>query len=340
VWSADGKTFFYFSLGEEIFLRTQAGILGWLRQPVVAKLTASGQFSSWPAVDPVDPRRLYALGTVVRGETVRYDRKARKWVSFLAGFSGEAIDRSPDGQWIVYITFPGAQLHKCKIDGSGDVLLASGVYAINPGWSPDGKRIAFSGRPAGTIGPLKLWLVSTDGGDAAPYHPEIDSGYDTIWSNDGRRILLGQYAGRNLTPGESRIKILHLDTGVLETIPGGDRLFSPRWSRDEKQMLALDIYQFNPYIFDFVKREWRELTKAPVGFPKWSSDGKYIYARADYEEKAIRIEVATGRREEIARMDFRTKGNIGSWLGWTEDWDPLTVRDLSSTQVYRIDLDR
>ena len=53
---------------------------------------------------------------------------------------------------------------------------------------------------------------------------------------------------------------------------------------------------------------------------------------------AIRIEVATGRREEIARTDFKLLGVIGSgaWSGWTEDWEPLTVRDLSSTQVYHL----
>jgi hypothetical protein len=57
---------------------------------------------------------------------------------------------------------------------------------------------------------------------------------------------------------------------------------------------------------------------------------------------AVRIDVATGRREEIARTDFKPIGALttGGWLGWTEDWEPLTVRDLSSTQVYRIDLDR
>jgi Tol biopolymer transport system component len=82
---------------------------------------------------------------------MRYDRKARRWVSFLDGFSGEKIDRSPDGQWLTYITLPGAELHKCRLNGSGDVLLAPGVDAMNPSWSPDGKRIAFSGRPAGHL---------------------------------------------------------------------------------------------------------------------------------------------------------------------------------------------
>jgi DNA-binding winged helix-turn-helix (wHTH) protein len=337
-WSRDGKRFFYGSEGE-IFLRTQGRILGWLRKPVIARLTASGQFGGWPAVDPVDPKRLYALAGVARGQNMRYDRKARKWVSILPGLSGETFNIAPGGQWMVYSKFPGGELRKCKIDGSGDVLLASGVAAINPSWSPDGKRIVFSGFPAGGIYPFKLWLVSATGGDAAPYRPEIEA-LDAIWSNDGRRLLLGQLQGQNLPPGESHIKILDLDTGKIELIPGGSRLFSPRWSPDQKQILALDRYQFNPYIFDPVKREWRELAKETVGFPKWSSDGKYIYGRSAFEEKAIRIEVATGRLEEIARMDFKTIGNFGSWVGWTEDWDPLTLRDLSSTQIYRIDLDR
>ena len=39
-------------------------------------------------------------------------------------------------------------------------------------------------------------------------------------------------------------------------------------------------------------------------------------------------------------MVFKPIGNSGFWLGWNEDWEPLTVRDLSSAQVYRIDLDR
>lgn len=170
-WSRDGKRFFYLGGQGEVFLRIPAGILGWLRKPIVIRLTASGQFRTPPAVDPVNPRRLYAVGSILRGETTRYDRKARRWVPFLGGFSGEKIDRSPDGQWLAYIAFPGSELHKCRIDGSSDVLLAPGVEAVNPSWSPDGRQVAFSGRPAGTFVNFKVWLVSPDGGDAAPYPP-------------------------------------------------------------------------------------------------------------------------------------------------------------------------
>jgi DNA-binding winged helix-turn-helix (wHTH) protein/Tol biopolymer transport system component len=336
-WSQDGKRFFYLGDEGEVFLRIRAGILGWLRKPVVTRLTASGQFRTPPAVDPVNPRRLYAVGSVLRGETMRYDRKARRWVSFLGGFSGEKIDRSPDGQWFAYIRYPGAELHKCRIDGSSDVVLAPGVEGMNPSWSPDGKQIAFSGRPAGTSVKFKLWLVSLDGGDAAPYPPGIESGYDTIWSGDGKRILLGQEDSP-----QSRIRILHLKTGELEPVAGTEKLFSPRWSPDEKQILAKEVNTGKLLIRDLTKGEWRPLTGYSIEYPKWSRDGKYIYGEAGsfVVAEAIRIEVATGRREEIARTDFKMIENGNSWLGWTEDWEPLTVRDLSSTQIYRIDLDR
>jgi Tol biopolymer transport system component len=336
-WSQDGKRFFYLGDEGEVFLRIQAGILGWLRRPAVTRLTASGQFRSRPAVDSVNPRRLYAVGSVLRGETMRYDRKTRRWVSFLGGFSGDRIDRSPDDRWLAYLSFPKAELHKCRIDGSGDVLLAPGVEAMNPSWSPDGGQIAFSGRSAGSSVRFKLWLVSP-GGDAAPHPVGIESGCDTTWSRDGERILLGQEDGR------SRIRILHLKTGELESIAGSERLFSPRWSPDEKRILAKELNTGRLHILDSATGGWRPLGAQPLGYPKWSRDGKYIYGDAGPISRieAVRIDVATGRLEEIARTDFKPIGvlTIGAWLGWTENWEPLTVRDLSSTQIYRIDLDR
>jgi Tol biopolymer transport system component len=338
-WSQDGKRFFYLGSEGEVFLRVQPGILGWLRKPVVTRLTAGGQFRTPPAVDPVNPRRLYAVGSVLRGETMRYDRKTGRWVPFLSGFSGEKIDRSPDGQWLVYVTLPGSELHKCRIDGSADVLLAAGVEAVNPSWSPDGKQIAFSGRPAGRSVRFKLWLVSPGGGDAAPFPPGIESGYDTNWSGDGKRILLGQDAWV-----VQSIRILRLETGELESIAGSEGLFSPRWSPDEKLIVAIEKNTWKLRLFDSAKGGWRTLSEQPIGYPTWSRDGRYIYGNEGLigTTDAVRIEVATGLREEIARADFKPLGVIGSgaWLGWTENWEPLTVRDLSSTQVYRIDLDR
>ena len=337
VWSQNGRRFFYLGGEGEIFVRTQSGMLGWLRHAVLNRLTASGQFRTPPALDPVNPRRLYAVGSVLRGETMRFDRKSRRWVSYLGGLSAEQINHSPDGQWLAYITYPGSELHKCRIDGSSDVALARGVEALNPSWSPDGKQIAFSGRPPGTSVRFKLWLVSSGGGGAAPYSPEVESGYDTIWSSDGERILLGQDDS-----SQNHIRIIHLKTGKLDSIAGTERLFSPRWSPGEKQILALELNTGKPLLHNPLTSEWRPVSEYSIGYPVYSRDGKYIYGEAVSESvaQAIRIEVATGRRQEIARTDFKMIENGNSWLGWTDDGEPLAVRDVSSTQVYRIDLDR
>ena len=125
-------------------------------------------------------------------------------------------------------------------------------------------------------------------------------------------------------------------------IPGTEQLFSAHWSVDEKKILALEERTMYPRILDPAKGEWRLLTQEWIGFPNWSPDGKYIYAHTGSRTaaKAIRIEVATGHIEEIARLDFNTVGNVYYWVGWTPDWEPLTLRDVSSTQIYRLDLDR
>jgi DNA-binding winged helix-turn-helix (wHTH) protein/Tol biopolymer transport system component len=346
-WSLDGKRFFYSSIEEgarsiEVFVRTEPGILGWLRRPVVTRLTAAGgQFKGRPAIDPVTPKRLYVAGWSTRVETMRYDRKTRNWVPFLEGFPGDQIDRSPDGQWLVYRKFPGDELHKCRVDGSGDLRLAGSVIAINPRWSPDGRRIAFAGARSSMTRKFGLWLVSAGGGDAAPYRSEIDFGYDAIWSKDGKRILFAQggNSSKALPAGESRVRILDLDTGKTQTIPKSENLFSPRWSPDEKQLLAVDLRDAHVYIFNAGKSEWKELTKVVSAYPTWSADGKWIYAFDPQTNVIFRVEAATGRREEIVRPDFRIPP-ASVWVGWTADWDPLMLRDLGSDQLYRIDLDR
>jgi sugar lactone lactonase YvrE len=119
----------------------------------------------------------------------------------------------------------------------------------------------------------------------------------------------------------------------------GQSLFSPRWSPDEKQLLALDIRDGHIHVFGAGKSEWRELTKVVSAYPTWSTDGKWIYAFDLPANVIFRVEAATGRREEIVRPNFQIPVD-SVWVGWTGDWDPLMLRDLGSDQIYRIDLDR
>ena len=78
---------------------------------------------------------------------------------------------------------------------------------------------------------------------------------------------------------------------------------------------------------------WRRISEQPIGYPKWSPDGKYIYGNigAYGEIKAARMEVATGRLEEIGAHRFQDTRSIRRRrvvrLG-RRSWTRLTVRDL------------
>ena len=75
------------------------------------------------------------------------------------------------------------------------------------------------------------------------------------------------------------------------------------------------------------------------GYPTWSTDGKWIYTFDPTANVIFRVEAGTGRREDIVRPDFQNPVDA-VWVGWTPDWDPITLRNLGSDQIYRIDLDR
>ena len=83
--------------------------------------------------------------------------------------------------------------------------------------------------------------------------------------------------------------------------------------------------------------------RSALGYPTWSTDGKWIYSYDLPSNVIYRVEVATGRCEEIlrpiGRSDFQIAVDSG-WVGWTFDWDFIILRDLGTDQLYRIDLDR
>jgi hypothetical protein len=89
--------------------------------------------------------------------------------------------------------------------------------------------------------------------------------------------------------------------------------------------------------------EWKELTEVGAGYPTWSTDGEWVYSYDLPSNVIYRIEVATGRREEILRPIVRSDFEIAvdsGWVGWTSAWDPIMLRDVGTDQLYRIDLDR
>ena len=341
-WSPDGKYFVYNSIRDGVAtvsaLRESHGpFRGTRSEPM--QLTA-GPMHFWGPSPGVDGKRLFVIGQQLRGELMRYDSETRQFVTFLSGISAEGLDFSRDGKWVVYVTFPEGVLWRSRVDGSERLQLTSlPMKAIMPRWSPDGKRIAFSGSTPGK--PWKITLISADGGSPEQLIPGENSEFDANWSPDGESLLFGE----NAFSPTSSIYVLNLHTRQVSTIPGPKGLFSPRWSPDGRFINATTYNELKLLLFDLTTQAWSELDSGHVyGYPMWSRDAKYLYFSNPGENGPpfYRLRVADRKLERVANANLPrglAMGSFGPWTGLAPDNSPLLIRDTSMQEIYALDLE-
>ena len=146
-WTAEGRYFVFQSRRQVWALRRKFGFLPTQPKPVQLTFSPLAMRSPMPSADG---RKLFVVGRTYSAEAMRYDAKAGQFVPFLGGISADGFSFSKDGQWVAYVTYPDGVLWRSKVDGSERLQLTyppSGFfppgYALNPHWSPDGKRIIF-----------------------------------------------------------------------------------------------------------------------------------------------------------------------------------------------------
>jgi hypothetical protein len=97
--------------------------------------------------------------------------------------------------------------------------------------------------------------------------------------------------------------------------------------------------------FDFRGQKWSEpiTESAQIGFPTWSQNGKYCY----FDEGGInpsfrRVKVGAAHSEAL----FSLKGmqsfwiNVaGTWSGLAPDGSALFTRDISTQEIYALDVE-
>jgi hypothetical protein len=102
------------------------------------------------------------------------------------------------------------------------------------------------------------------------------------------------------------------------------------------------------FIYDFKTQQWSVwLTEenGVVAFINWSPDSKYLYYDKMFTEHATfrRIPVGSTRSELVNDLKnlrrYSTAPVAGSWSGIAPDGLPLFSRDLSTDEIYALDLD-
>jgi serine/threonine protein kinase/Tol biopolymer transport system component len=310
-------------------------------QPV--QLTAGPTSAETPVPTP-DNRKLLVI-TAWRGELVRYDAASRDFAPFLSGMSAIGVNFSSDGKWITYVAYPQHTLWRSKVDGSERLQLTfPPLYVLQPRWSSDGTRIAFAALEADK--PWSIYVISANGGSLEQPVPGDHRGSDPNWSPDGSHLLFGRHPSEE-APGKGALdlEIVDLHSHVVTKVAGSEEMWSPRWSRDGRRILALPRTADRLLMFDVAKQKWTELAKTPVSYPEWSRDGNTIVFLARSKGAPatgiFRLRVSDHKLEQMASLRQLEQSPVdwGDWAGLAPDDSPILLREAGTPDIYALDWD-
>jgi eukaryotic-like serine/threonine-protein kinase len=286
-----------------------------------------------------DGKHLLVGGYNQKGQIVRYDPASKQIVPYLGGISATHVAFSKDGKSIAYINVADDTLWTAKVDGTEKVQLTyPPKRSALPRWSPDGSKIAFISAELGR--PWKAFIISAQGGTPQELLPSDTAESDPAWSPDGTRFVFSRLPD---TANNSDIRILDLNTHQVSTFPDSTGMFSPRWSPDGRHLAALDFMRNSKvlHLFDFQSGKWSEWAKDPdgIGYPAWTTDGQSIV----YVNRSglKRVKLGSNSVEHLFTIQNATpySTNLGVWAGLTPDNSVMFTRDVSTQDIYKLDVD-
>jgi Tol biopolymer transport system component/predicted Ser/Thr protein kinase len=290
----------------------------------------------------VSGRKLFAAGFQSRGELVRYDATSKQFATFMGGISATDLAFTRDGKWVTYASVPDGILWRSRVDSSERLQLTYPPAAASlPSWSPDGTQIAYISAEVGK--PWKIFLISAQGGAPEELLPENVSEIDATWSPDGTQLAFGRLS--SMSTAANVIQVVDLKTRHVSKLAGSEGLFSPRWSPDGRYMSATVAEGSRKLmLYEFRTQKWSDWVSDPsVNYPYWSKDSQYVYYDnfATDNPKCHRVKVGQHTAEDVCDLSGlrRYFGFWGSWGGQAPDDSRIFVRDVSTQDIYSLDVD-
>ncbi len=342
-WTPDGNYFLFTGFdggSRDIWaMREPQGTLRRVNpQPV--RITA-GPINFYQPTPSRDGKSVFAIGQQLRGQLVRYDKNSQQCLPFAGGISADHVAFSRDGQWMAYVSYPEGTLVRSRVDGSERRQLTfPPMRAWHPQWSPDGTQLAFQASKA--VGePYKIYLISRDGGPPVLATPERnDHQLYPSWTADANAIV---FSGSDLSDEHSALYRLDVKSKNVSLLAGTEGLYWGQISPDGGSIAALTDPAQKLVLYDVNSHQTKTLA-ALADYPSWSSDGKFLYYSTlffrDRDPALFRWQASTGSTETVMGLPpFMLGGVWGTWFGLTPQGDPLVVRDISTTDLYALDLE-
>lgn len=192
--------------------------------PLASGVSAQ-QAPRWNVNDPLGPTT-----------PIAFDTSEGTWMN---------VDVSPDGRRIVFDLL--GDIYVMPILGSGDApatrLLGGAAFDMQPRWSPDGTRIAFTSDREGL---WNIWTMAADGSDLKQVSRESRWFVNSpTWAPDGQAI------------------------------------FARRHFVTTRSLGAGEVWMFHPAGSDGVQVTQRDNAQKDAGEPAISPDGQYLYYSKD-----------------------------------------------------------
>lgn len=160
----------------------------------------------------------------------------------IGSVPGRGATLSPDGKRLVYMagTWTAVQLMVSALDGSNAHQINDGAsIAWNNHWSPDGKRIAFTGRND-PKGELSVFIINADGSErrqAAHIASEEGGAQWPVWSPDGSQLAI--QVNSRTKKNSAHIWIVNVADGAAHKLAPHDQPYldeTPSWFPDGKRI--------------------------------------------------------------------------------------------------------
>ena len=137
---------------------------------------------------------------------------------------------------------------------------------------------------------------------------------------------------------------MDMRTRQASTLPGSHGFYSPRWSPDGRYLAALAFENNSLMLYDFkTQKRSAWVTGTDLGYPSWSSDSRYVYYESIVAGRPVnsRLMVGVHRPEVLFSVQGlrRYFGYFAFWSGQAPDNSRLFTRDVSTQEIYALDVD-